>query len=216
MLRLKYAFIFGAVCTLVLMLCSVACALIWIRSYFVTDWLHIESATVPDRESELQLCSSRGTLAFKREFLDWGRESGEARTQSSFSWNVHAPDISLLAPRDTTCGFAFRHWAHSDSTIGSRQSNDLIVVPHWFLLSATVVYPAYGFLRSRRRAKVVHRLRRGYCPACGYDLRASYDRCPECGATIPADIRRQPLTETKPPAPAPHSDKGNDRDASGS
>lgn len=38
------------------------------------------------------------------------------------------------------------------------------------------------------------RLRAGLCPACGYDLRASIERCPECGAAIPEDLVRKPLT----------------------
>jgi len=51
-------------------------------------------------------------------------------------------------------------------------------LPAWSLVALAAVAPILrmrAVLRSRRRA------RRGFCIACGYDLRASPDRCPECG-----------------------------------
>jgi hypothetical protein len=50
-----------------------------------------------------------------------------------------------------------------------------------FATLSTVCIPS--FERNRRNVWLNH----GICPDCGYDLRATPDRCPECG-TIPAKI----------------------------
>ena len=46
-------------------------------------------------------------------------------------------------------------------------------------LAAAAAWRLQANLRIRRRK------RHGLCPACGYDLRASPDRCPECGNPTP-------------------------------
>lgn len=56
-------------------------------------------------------------------------------------------------------------------------------VPYWALTVLSAIFPlgwAFALLRRQRQ------LRLNRCLACGYDLRASKDRCPECGTPIPA------------------------------
>lgn len=56
-------------------------------------------------------------------------------------------------------------------------------VPHWFLILITAIPPAIALRRWRRRK----RIKPGCCTNCGYDLRASPQRCPECGVAVGID-----------------------------
>jgi hypothetical protein len=58
----------------------------------------------------------------------------------------------------------------------------ILWVPHWFPVAATAVPPLLWLGVYGRRAWVHRRRTRlGLCRRCGYDLRASAGRCPECG-----------------------------------
>jgi hypothetical protein len=55
----------------------------------------------------------------------------------------------------------------------------VLAVPYWALLLATGLAPALWLRgRMRRRGRILG----GRCARCGYDLRASPGRCPECGS----------------------------------
>lgn len=53
-----------------------------------------------------------------------------------------------------------------------------VMVPHWALCGALLVMPVFWLRRERRNARNANAIP---CEICGYDLRATPARCPECG-----------------------------------
>ena len=68
---------------------------------------------------------------------------------------------------------------------------EIRIVVIFFLPTALIwgIYPAIAGLRIRTRRRQQRLLRNNQCPVCGYDLRATPWRCPECG-TIPEKFHR--------------------------
>jgi hypothetical protein len=66
------------------------------------------------------------------------------------------------------------------------KSTLVVCAPYWFLILVFAILPARLFYRVM---KIRRRRMKGLCLMCGYDLRASPGRCPECGAETAPQLR---------------------------
>jgi hypothetical protein len=72
---------------------------------------------------------------------------------------------------------------------GSVSTGYAVAVPYWNLAAVALLLPGTLLvrrLRSRRSRHMAEVL--GLCVTCGYDLRESGGRCPECGTTVPEPV----------------------------
>jgi hypothetical protein len=72
-------------------------------------------------------------------------------------------------------GFVYYCWSNQ----GDDKLN-AIAIPYWAPVFIGLPLPLIWLAQKRRSRR---RRRMGQCEACGYDLRASRERCPECGRT---------------------------------
>jgi hypothetical protein len=141
---------------------------LWARSHWIKD---LWKLPLPVRYASLE--SYSGFLGFSVSFSkqiaqpDWNsvRAKGFVLTKEmvSFQESRHEPPSAT---------FRFT---------GVMAAGYLIGVPHWFVCLLCLLLPAVWWWRRWRFARARER---GLCPKCGYDLRASPDRCPECGQQI--------------------------------
>jgi hypothetical protein len=90
-----------------------------------------------------------------------------------FEWyySQHGPNLSRIDPGQQV---AIRNLWHD------RLGVTLGTSPYWPFVLGSLVLPAYW--TGRQYPRLMRARRVGLCPTCGYDLRASPERCPECGA----------------------------------
>jgi hypothetical protein len=71
-------------------------------------------------------------------------------------------------------------WIRLPSNDVVQETYRVVAIPDWAIVLLTLGIPIkFAIGPVRRRYRQAHS---GYCANCGYDLRASPERCPECGA----------------------------------
>jgi hypothetical protein len=118
------------------------------------------------------------------------RPKGQPASMTAEQYILAAPSVGY-SPKDPhaadwqALGFRYLRnngWMPIAQMIGRypyAQSTALFI-PHWALAVLFGLLCAAGLIPILRRW---HRRRHGLCLNCGYDLRGTPDRCPECGAT---------------------------------
>ena len=162
---------------------------LWVRSEFVEDTLDLESVhwqadqAVYDRrwrmvgwvDGELYVLFGRS------------RESATAKDveEQAYPEGTHLNyDRSTLRDFEDAVGDFNHHSWHGFylQRFADPTSHGITAAaPAWFMMLLLLVAPAISVWTwtLRRQAK-----RDGCCDHCGYDLRASSERCPECGRPI--------------------------------
>jgi hypothetical protein len=100
------------------------------------------------------------------------------------AWRLFGTPITYRSHSWSGNGLWLRGRPKSLLWYGTYQSYDLPLydwkLPYWLALVLTGLLPV-AWVAMRAMVRRHGRFAPGFCQACGYDLRATPDRCPECG-----------------------------------
>ena len=190
------------ICSAASLLLCVAVFGLWVRSYWIRDeveWATFDDTRLVPMQRDYQLRSARGTLMAALVTQTGIRSfnvAGEAepwqppRETGVYLWRSRIDESPVAGRGYINHVFQDRQGLtrsgdgrlNSDTT----RTSAAVSAPTWVALLPPVasLLILAAVTRRRRRAR-----RLGLCVHCGYDLRATPGRCPECGTPASTQAR---------------------------
>jgi hypothetical protein len=188
-----------------LLLC-VALALQWARSYAAFDWLKVGQTPGVKRFSRdgddspvsyaHRLISSRGAVGYvccERDSLV-GIGETVAGSYGPMLWPRNEQERAYNAEARWLLDDTYRVWnRRAERVIAAAgfeyirhdpvysPASKRVMVPYWFLTTMAAAIAIPRGVAAFKAGAASSRTARGLCATCGYDLRATPNRCPECG-----------------------------------
>ena len=190
---------FAAMGAAVSLLMALAVGAIWVRSYWHADGWGRSNYLSEKREMRMYVVGSeRGRVGLDYFCLNFNPAAELRVTKDgtggtvylvpyfamtySGKWNTYKIELPNDPPQHIweRAGICVRRSSdpirHSEPT---GHSTVFIAAPYWLIVVVFSLWPVVWMAAWwRRRRKIAA----GLCLNCGYDLRASIGRCPECGA----------------------------------
>jgi hypothetical protein len=152
----------AAVVSLVMMLATLW---LWVQSLFAEDvFLFVADASYGAKDAVGIGSSSSLMYLYHRVY--------QLRIATGFQHWVSEPGPLLNTPS----------WRAFALALDAGDPSWAVYVPHWFVALLFALPPGwklFTILRSRKRGGESN-----LCIVCGYDLRATPERCPECGSAV--------------------------------
>ena len=162
--------LFTTLATLSMLLCA-AVLMLWVRSYWDTDFVGWS-----DHRQFFGALSMGGVLRFEHGGYGAGRAGWDGVSYPTPAGGLWG-EVTARTRRGGVLRSLGLAYARVDYNFDGTMVRRALYVPHWLAAAVMSVLPvlAIGARRRRRRSDP------SICANCGYDLRATPGRCPECG-----------------------------------
>jgi hypothetical protein len=166
--------LFNTLSALSLLVC-VAASVLWAEYKW---WYAVSYTTSPHDASRksIGIASNDGRLQVFLIFGVCGRHPGFEFERYHYYQNGSSPPDGFDPAKGSKVGDFYWYAYWSDGSLAR-----CLALPWWFI---GVVSAATPIIWLVRKVSSLRAMSPGACRACGYDLRATPDRCPECG-TVP-------------------------------